>query len=379
MAPSDLPRRGFIFVLIIGILGFFFLMDTPRSALRIQRPADVWSNSPEWSPSYRPPDASVRALRSSKRVLITGAAGFLGSHLVDAVLAAGHRVIALDDFSTGRQANLAHVVGDSRVTIIRHDVIEPIFFDVDYIFHLASPASPPSYQRDPIRTLRTNVWGAHNMLRLANATNARFFLASTSEVYGDPLVHPQKETYWGNVNPDGVRACYDEGKRAAETLTFDFHRQWGVDVRIVRIFNTFGPRMDVHDGRVVSNFIVRALQGRPLPVHGDGNQTRSIQYVSDLIDGFLRLMERPFAGRPVNIGNPVERTVLELADLVSAAVGVPLRLEHLPPAKDDPKRRRPDIELATQHLGWQPRVSAEVGLNRTVPYFRAELERLHLL
>jgi len=304
------------------------------------------------------------------RILVTGGAGFLGSHLCDRLITEGHEILCLDNFFTGRRQNIAHLLQDPKFELIRHDVIDPFKVEVDQIYNLACPASPPHYQYNPIKTTKTSVMGAINCLGLAKRVRARVFLASTSEVYGDPTVHPQDESYWGNVNPIGRRSCYDEGKRCAETLFFDYHRENGVDIRVVRIFNTYGPRMLADDGRVVSNFIVQALKGENLTVYGDGSQTRSFCYVDDLIDGFVRLMNQEKTVGPVNIGNPGEFTMLELAELVLKKVGGKSKVTNLPLPADDPKQRRPDISLAKEALGWEPKVPLEEGLNRTIAYFR---------
>jgi UDP-glucuronate decarboxylase len=304
------------------------------------------------------------------RILVTGGAGFLGSHLCDRLINEGHEIVCLDNFFTGRRQNIAHLLQNPKFELIRHDVIDPFKVEVDQIYNLACPASPPHYQYNPIKTTKTSVMGAINCLGLAKRVRARVFLASTSEVYGDPNVHPQDESYWGNVNPIGRRSCYDEGKRCAETLFFDYHRENGVDIRVVRIFNTYGPRMLADDGRVVSNFIVQALKGENLTVYGDGSQTRSFCYVDDLIDGFVRLMNQEKTVGPVNIGNPGEFTMLELAELVLKKVGGKSKVTNLPLPADDPKQRRPDISLAKEALGWEPRVPLEEGLDRTIAYFR---------
>jgi UDP-glucuronate decarboxylase len=304
------------------------------------------------------------------RILVTGGAGFLGSHLCDRLLNEGHETLCLDNFFTGRKRNISHLLQDPRFELIRHDVTEPFRVEVDQIYNLACPASPPHYQYNPIKTTKTSVMGAINSLGLAKRVRARVFLASTSEVYGDPTVHPQSESYWGNVNTIGRRSCYDEGKRCAETLFFDYHRENGVDIRVARIFNTYGPRMLADDGRVVSNFIVQALKGEDLTVYGDGTQTRSFCYVDDLVEGFVRLMKQEETVGPVNIGNPGEFTMLELAELVLKKVGGKSKITHLPLPADDPKQRRPDITLAKKALGWEPTVPLEEGLNRTIEYFR---------
>lgn len=307
------------------------------------------------------------------RVLVTGGAGFLGSHLCDRLIAAGDDVICLDNLFTGRKTNIAHLLGHPQFELIRHDVIDPFKFEVDQIYNLACPASPPHYQFNPIKTTKTSVMGAINCLGLAKRVKARVFQASTSEVYGDPAVHPQPESYWGNVNPIGRRSCYDEGKRVAETLFFDYHRENGVDIRVVRIFNTYGPRMHPNDGRVVSNFIVQALRGEDLTVYGDGSQTRSFCFVDDLIEGFLRLMNQTETVGPLNIGNPGEFTMLELAELVIQKVGGPSKIVHRELPADDPKQRKPDITLARKHLGWEPTIPLAEGIERTVAYFRKEI------
>lgn len=304
------------------------------------------------------------------RILVTGGAGFLGSHLCDRLLNEGHEILCLDNFFTGRKQNIAHLLSNPKFELSRHDVTEPFRVEVDQIYNLACPASPPHYQYNPIKTTKTSVMGAINCLGLAKRVKARVFQASTSEVYGDPNVHPQDESYWGNVNPIGRRSCYDEGKRCAETLFFDYHRENGVDIRVVRIFNTYGPRMLADDGRVVSNFIVQALKGENLTVYGDGSQTRSFCYVDDLIEGFVRLMNQDKTVGPVNIGNPGEFTMLELAELVLKKVGGKSKISNLPLPADDPKQRRPDISLAKEALGWEPKVPLEEGLNRTIDYFR---------
>ncbi|SHI72172.1 UDP-glucuronate decarboxylase [Rubritalea squalenifaciens DSM 18772] len=304
------------------------------------------------------------------RVLVTGGAGFLGSHLCDRLIEQGHEVICMDNYFTGSKSNVAHLFGNPNFELLRHDVIDPFKVEVDQIYNLACPASPPHYQHNPIKTTKTSVMGAINSLGLAKRVGARVFQASTSEVYGDPEVHPQPESYWGKVNPIGIRSCYDEGKRVAETLFFDYHRQNNVDIRIVRIFNTYGPRMNPDDGRVVSNFIVQALRGQDITIYGDGTQTRSFCYVDDLIEGFLRLMNKDEVVGPINIGNPGEFTMLELAEKVIAKVGGKTKLSFHPLPGDDPKQRKPDITLAQKHLDWQPTVSLDEGLDRTIEYFR---------
>ncbi|MDX2186113.1 MAG: UDP-glucuronic acid decarboxylase family protein [Opitutaceae bacterium] len=307
------------------------------------------------------------------RILVTGGAGFLGSHLCDRLLSDGHEVICIDNFFTGRKSNIAHQLNNPNFELVRHDVIDPFKFEVDQIYNLACPASPPHYQFNPIKTIKTSVMGAINCLGLAKRVRARVFQASTSEVYGDPHVHPQPEEYWGNVNPIGKRSCYDEGKRCAETLFFDYHRENKVDIRIVRIFNTYGPRMHPNDGRVVSNFIVQALRGEDITVYGDGQQTRSFCYVDDLIEGFLRLMAQTETVGPINIGNPGEFTMLQLAELTLKLVGGKSKIVHKPLPSDDPKQRRPDITLAQKHLKWEPTVPLEEGLKRTIEYFKTQV------
>ncbi len=305
------------------------------------------------------------------RILVTGAAGFLGSHLVDRLLADGHEVLAVDNFFTGRKHNLEHVLDDHRVELMRHDVTFPLYVEVDAIYNLASPASPVHYQVDPVQTIKTNVLGAINILGLAKRLNVPVFQASTSEVYGDPEVHPQPESYWGRVNPIGPRACYDEGKRAAETLFFDYHRQHKVKIRVARIFNTYGPRMATGDGRVVSNFVVQALRGEDITIYGTGEQTRSFCYVSDLIEGFVSMMktDESLLG-PINLGNPGEFTMLELAEKVIALTNSKSKIVYRPLPQDDPRQRQPDISLAKEKLEWEPRVSLDEGLTKSIEYFR---------
>ena len=304
------------------------------------------------------------------RILVTGGAGFLGSHLCDRLIAEGHEVTVIDNLFTGRKQNIAHLLAHPRFEFVRHDVIDPFKFEVDQIYNLACPASPPHYQYNPIKTIKTSILGSINCLGLAKRVKARVFQASTSEVYGDPHVHPQPESYWGNVNPIGKRSCYDEGKRCAETLFFDYHREHKVDIRVVRIFNTYGPRMHESDGRVVSNFIVQALRGEDLTIYGDGSQTRSFCYVDDLIEGWLRLMAQTDTVGPMNIGNPTEFTMLQLAELTLKLVGGKSKIVHKPLPADDPKQRRPDITLAQKVLKWEPKVPLEDGLQRTIAYFK---------
>ncbi len=307
-----------------------------------------------------------------KRILITGGAGFLGSHLCERLLAAGEELLCLDNFYTGSKDNIRHLLGNPHFEFIRHDIINPIYLEVDQIYNLACPASPVHYQYNPIKTIKTSVMGAINALGLAKRVKARILQASTSEVYGDPEIHPQQEGYWGRVNPIGIRSCYDEGKRAAECLMMDYHRQNHVDVKIVRIFNTYGPRMAVHDGRVVSNFIVQALKGEDITVYGDGSQTRSFCYVDDLIEGLIRMMNSPdaFTG-PVNIGNPREFTILQLAETLIQMTGSASRIIFKPLPQDDPIQRRPDITLAREKLGWEPEIQLSEGLEKTIAYFRS--------
>jgi UDP-glucuronate decarboxylase len=303
------------------------------------------------------------------RILVTGGAGFLGSHLIDRLMAEGHEVLCLDNFYTGHKRNILKWLGHPYFELIRHDITEPIRLEVDRIYHLACPASPVHYQYNPVKTIKVNVMGTLNMLGLAKRVKARFLLASTSEVYGDPDVHPQTEEYRGNVNCIGLRSCYDEGKRVAETLAFDYHRQNGVDIRVMRIFNTYGPRMLENDGRVVSNFIVQALQGIPLTVYGDGSQTRSFCYASDLIEGMIRLMNGEHTG-PINIGNPGEYTILELAQTIQKMVNPDAELIFKPLPQDDPKQRQPDITKAKTLLGWEPKIPLQEGLKLTIEDFR---------
>ncbi|KAM7527058.1 hypothetical protein LguiB_030468 [Lonicera macranthoides] len=310
--------------------------------------------------------------RKGLRIVVTGGAGFVGSHLVDRLIARGDSVIVVDNFFTGRKENVMHHFGNPRFELIRHDVVEPLLLEVDQIYHLACPASPVHYKHNPVKTIKTNVVGTLNMLGLAKRVGARFLLTSTSEVYGDPLQHPQVETYWGNVNPIGVRSCYDEGKRTAETLTMDYHRGAGVEVRIARIFNTYGPRMCIDDGRVVSNFVAQALRKEPLTVYGDGKQTRSFQYVSDLVEGLMRLMEGEHVG-PFNLGNPGEFTMLELAQVVQETIDPNAKIEFRPNTEDDPHKRKPDITKAKDQLGWEPKVALRKGLPLMVSDFRQRI------
>lgn len=310
------------------------------------------------------------------RVLVTGGAGFIGSHLCERLLAQGHEVLCLDNFFTGSRSNVIHLFQEPYFELVRHDVIEPILLEVDRIYHLACPASPVHYQFNPVKTIKTSVMGTINMLGMAKRVKARILLASTSEVYGDPLVHPQTEDYWGNVNPIGIRSCYDESKRLAETLMFDYHRQNSVDIRIIRIFNTYGPRMNENDGRVVSNFIVQTLRGQALTVYGEGQQTRSFCYVDDLVDGMMRLMEGPHVG-PINVGNPNEFTILQLAEAVRDLINPDAEIIFKPLPSDDPRQRQPDITRARTLLGWEPHVQLQEGLQRTIADFKQRLLAHH--
>jgi UDP-glucuronate decarboxylase len=314
-------------------------------------------------------------MKDRKSILVTGGAGFLGSHLCDRLIAAGHDVICVDNFFTGTKRNIEHLIGHPRFELIRHDVTFPLYIEVDQIYNLACPASPIHYQHDPVQTTKTSVHGAINMLGLAKRLKCRILQASTSEVYGDPTQHPQQESYWGNVNPIGPRSCYDEGKRCAETLFFDYHRQHKLEIKVMRIFNTYGPRMHPNDGRVVSNFIVQALRGEAITLYGDGSQTRSFCYCDDLIEGMIRLMNTPaeITG-PINIGNPGEFTIRQLAEKVIELTGSRSKLIQNPLPKDDPKQRQPDITLARKHLDWKPTIELEEGLKKTIAYFDAFLK-----
>ena len=316
----------------------------------------------------------MRNYEARKRILVTGGAGFLGSHLCDRLLERGDEVVCADNLFTGSKRNIEHLHGNPRFEFIRHDVTFPLYLEVDEIYNLACPASPIHYQHDPVQTTKTSVHGAINMLGLAKRLRSRIFQASTSEVYGDPSVHPQTEGYWGNVNPIGIRSCYDEGKRCAETLFFDYHRQHGLDIKVARIFNTYGPRMHPNDGRVVSNFIMQALQGHNITIFGEGQQTRSFCYVDDLVEGFLRFMdtEAGFTG-PVNLGNPGEFTIRQLAEKVIELTGSKSQLEFKPLPSDDPLQRQPDISLAKSKLNWEPQIQLEAGLKKTIAYFDAQL------
>ena len=317
----------------------------------------------------------ARSYNEDERVLVTGGAGFLGSHLIDRLISRGQDVLCVDNFFTGTRRNVSHLLQNSRFELLRHDITLPLFVEVDKIYNLACPASPIHYQHDPVQTTKTSVHGSINMLGLAKRLNCRIFQASTSEVYGDPKIHPQTEGYWGNVNPIGPRSCYDEGKRCAETLFFDYHRQHRLQIKVARIFNTYGPRMHPADGRVVSNFVVQALKGEPITIYGDGQQTRSFCYVDDLVTGFLALMGSPddFVG-PVNLGNPNEFTIRELAELVIEMTDSKSKLISLPLPADDPKQRQPNISKAREHLGWEPKVPLRDGLEPTIAYFRQLLQ-----
>lgn len=312
---------------------------------------------------------------TSGRVLVTGGAGFIGSNLCERLLGEGYDVLCVDNYYSSTKDNIAHLLGNPRFEVLRHDVTFPLYVEVDQIYHLACPASPIHYQRDPVQTTKTSVHGSINMLGLAKRTGARILLASTSEVYGDPTVHPQPEDYWGNVNTIGPRSCYDEGKRCAETLFFDYHRQHGLEIKVMRIFNTYGPHMHPNDGRVVSNFIVSALKGEPLTIYGEGTQTRSFCYVDDLVEGMVRLMNSPAdVTGPINIGNPGEFTVKELADQVMELIHNPAGIEYLPLPQDDPVRRQPDITRARTILDWEPTITLQEGLPKTIEYFRRALD-----
>lgn len=318
----------------------------------------------------------MRNYNLNKRILVTGGAGFLGSHLIDRLIARGDEVVCVDNYFTGTKKNIAHLLNHRNFELIRHDVTFPLYIEVDQIYNLACPASPVHYQHDPVQTTKTSVHGAINMLGLAKRIRARIFQASTSEVYGDPVIHPQVESYWGNVNPIGPRSCYDEGKRCAETLFFDYHRQHNLDIRVARIFNTYGERMHPSDGRVVSNFIVQALKGQDITIFGNGLQTRSFCYVDDLIEGFIRFMDIPIGEQgepgfpgPINLGNPMEFTMIELAQLIIKLTNSKSKLVHMPLPVDDPMQRKPDISLAKKHLDWEPKVQLKTGLMNTIKYF----------
>ncbi|KAH1123322.1 hypothetical protein J1N35_006482 [Gossypium stocksii] len=391
--PRSLPRSiNYLFkeqrllFIFIGILigSTFFILQPTLSRLgpTETHPSipksfsnNVVSHTQEFSVSNQNPihgkmgRVPVGIGRRRMRIVVTGGAGFVGSHLVDKLIGRGDEVIVIDNFFTGRKENVVHHFGNPRFELIRHDVVEPILLEVDQIYHLACPASPVHYKYNPVKTIKTNVMGTLNMLGLAKRVGARFLLTSTSEVYGDPLQHPQKETYWGNVNPIGERSCYDEGKRTAETLTMDYHRGDGVEVRIARIFNTYGPRMCLDDGRVVSNFVAQAIRKQPMTVYGDGKQTRSFQYVSDLVDGLVALMEGEHIG-PFNLGNPGEFTMLELAEVVKDTIDPSATIEYKPNTADDPHMRKPDISKAKELLNWKPKIPLREGLPLMVNDFR---------
>ncbi|XP_057651303.1 UDP-glucuronic acid decarboxylase 1 [Diorhabda carinulata] len=320
------------------------------------------------------PDVKFLNYLQRKRILITGGAGFVGSHLVDKLMLEGHEVIVADNFYTGRKTNVEQWIGHENFELIHHDIVNPLYIEVDDIYHLASPASPPHYMQNPVKTIKTNTLGTINVLGLARRLNAKVLIASTSEVYGDPDIHPQPETYWGHVNPIGPRACYDEGKRVSESLTYAYAKQENMQVRVARIFNTYGPRMHMNDGRVVSNFILQALQDDVITVYGSGEQTRSFQYISDLVEGLVALMNSNYS-QPVNLGNPVEHTINEFATIIKNLVGGNSKIVHLSEVEDDPQRRRPDISRAKKILNWEPKVDLNVGLQKTVEYFRQELKR----
>ncbi|CAH1781684.1 unnamed protein product [Owenia fusiformis] len=320
------------------------------------------------------PEVDFLNYKDRKRILVTGGAGFVGSHLVDKLMLQGHEVTVVDNFFTGRKRNVEHWIGHENFELLHHDIVNPLFIEVDQIYHLASPASPPFYMYNPIKTIKTNSIGTINMLGLARRVRARVLLASTSEVYGDPEIHPQHEEYWGHVNPIGPRACYDEGKRVAETMCYAYQKQEGVEVRVARIFNTFGPRMHMNDGRVVSNFILQCLQNEPITIYGEGKQTRSFQYVSDLVDGLVALMNGNFS-LPVNIGNPDEHTIIEFAQIIKKLIGSDSEIVNKPAMTDDPQKRKPDISRAKKYINWQPKVDMLLGINKTIEYFRNELHR----
>ncbi|XP_016444993.1 UDP-glucuronic acid decarboxylase 1 [Nicotiana tabacum] len=383
--PRSLPRsinyllkeQRLLFILVGILIGstFFILQPNlnpsspiPNSSFHVSESVPLTHTSTVTT-SYKTGRVPVGIGKKRMRIVVTGGAGFVGSHLVDKLIKRGDDVIVIDNFFTGRKENVMHHFGNHRFELIRHDVVEPILLEVDQIYHLACPASPVHYKYNPVKTIKTNVMGTLNMLGLAKRIGARFLLTSTSEVYGDPLEHPQKETYWGHVNPIGVRSCYDEGKRTAETLTMDYHRGAGVEVRIARIFNTYGPRMCLDDGRVVSNFVSQAIRRQPMTVYGDGKQTRSFQYVSDLVDGLMALMEGEHIG-PFNLGNPGEFTMLELAEVVKEVIDPSATIEFRANTADDPHKRKPDISKAKELLNWEPKVPLREGLPLMVNDFR---------
>ncbi|XP_023638424.1 UDP-glucuronic acid decarboxylase 1 [Capsella rubella] len=391
--PRSLPRslhylfreQRLLFILVGILIGStFFILQPSLSRLGAAESTSLITRSVSYAVSDSPPSRAtfnygggggrtgrvpVGIGRKRLRIVVTGGAGFVGSHLVDKLIGRGDEVIVIDNFFTGRKENLVHLFSNPRFELIRHDVVEPILLEVDQIYHLACPASPVHYKYNPVKTIKTNVMGTLNMLGLAKRVGARFLLTSTSEVYGDPLEHPQKETYWGNVNPIGERSCYDEGKRTAETLAMDYHRGAGVEVRIARIFNTYGPRMCLDDGRVVSNFVAQTIRKHPMTVYGDGKQTRSFQYVSDLVEGLVALMENDHVG-PFNLGNPGEFTMLELAEVVKEVIDPSATIEFKPNTADDPHKRKPDISKAKELLNWEPKISLRDGLPRMVSDFR---------
>ncbi|KAK9068973.1 hypothetical protein SSX86_013089 [Deinandra increscens subsp. villosa] len=382
-----LREQRLLFVLVGILIGAAFIAVLPSSStttapnrqINFHESFSTEILNPR-QPAYRPGFGSLNSggkiplglKRKGLRIVVTGGAGFVGSHLVDRLIARGDSVIVVDNFFTGNKDNVMHHFGNPRFELIRHDVVEPLLLEVDQIYHLACPASPVHYKYNPVKTIKTNVVGTLNMLGLAKRVGARFLLTSTSEVYGDPLQHPQVETYWGNVNPIGVRSCYDEGKRTAETLAMDYHRGAGVEVRIARIFNTYGPRMCIDDGRVVSNFVAQALRKEPMTVYGDGKQTRSFQFVSDLVEGLMRLMEGEHVG-PFNLGNPGEFTMLELAKVVQETIDPNAKIEFRPNTEDDPHKRKPDITKAKDLLGWEPKVPLRKGLPMMVTDFRQRI------
>eukprot|EP00271_Cylindrocystis_brebissonii_P021841 TRINITY_DN8071_c1_g2_i5.p1 TRINITY_DN8071_c1_g2~~TRINITY_DN8071_c1_g2_i5.p1 ORF type:complete len:442 (-),score=74.38 TRINITY_DN8071_c1_g2_i5:1426-2751(-) len=382
-------QRIVCFVLGLAFASAFFLTQPASQGMSLptgyadsaERNVMTYSGQKGAAPFYIPSQSASMAAgrrlplgvqRKPLRIVVTGGAGFVGSHLVDRLIERGDQVIVVDNFFTGRKENVMHHFGNINFELIRHDVVEPLLVEVDQIYHMACPASPVHYKHNPVKTIKTNVMGTLNMLGLAKRVGARFLLTSTSEVYGDPLQHPQKETYWGNVNPIGVRSCYDEGKRVAETLTMDYHRGAGVQVRIARIFNTYGPRMCIDDGRVVSNFVAQALRKEPMTVYGDGKQTRSFQYVADLVEGLMRLMDGEHIG-PFNLGNPGEFTMLELADVVKETIDPAATVVFRENTQDDPHMRKPDITEATSKLGWEPKVSLREGLPKMVEDFRRRI------